>query len=88
MTPRINLIYYVSKTVRRDLIHDYSAMTLCYFDPQEHENRRKFLAMQAYKSKRERDSAHESHYSAKFQKRYVDQQRREHEDQLRYFQVS
>ncbi len=43
--------------------------------------------MQAYKSKRERDSAHESHYSAKFQKRYVDQQRREHEDQLRYFQV-
>ena len=55
---------------------------------QEHENRRRILAVQNYRQKKEKSVAQDAHFNSKFQKRLTDQQRREHEDHLRYFQVS
>ena len=43
--------------------------------------------MHNHKEKKDRSEEKEAHYNAKFQKRFTDQQRREHEDQLGYFQV-
>ena len=43
--------------------------------------------MHNYRQKKDRSEEKEVHYNAKFQRRFTDQQRREHEDQLGYFKV-
>ncbi|KAK2189689.1 hypothetical protein NP493_99g01034 [Ridgeia piscesae] len=51
-----------------------------------HEDRRKVRASEVVKSMKTRMDQHETHYSGKFQKRYAEQLRREHEDHLKHFQ--
>lgn len=54
---------------------------------QVHEARKTTLMSHALTSRKERSESAEKAFSEKFQKRYADMAKREHEDHLRHFQV-
>ena len=74
--------------VRSPFSFYFSLNRLTFFNClQEHEDRRRLLAIQNYRQKKEKSETQDAHFNSKFQKRLTDQQRREHEDHLKYFQV-
>ena len=55
---------------------------------QEHENRRRIIAFKDNRERKTKNMTHETQYAEKFKSRYADQVKREHEDGLKFFQVT